>query len=324
VKSGLSGQQKVHEGDMSGKRQDHQRLESDDAAAQRRDAAEAGYLRELGQRLRHLRAVRGMSRKFLAAASGLSERYIAQIESGAGNVSIILLKRVAEATGGRLEDLVPDIDADPTQALIRGLLRTATPAQMIAVKAALSNEAQSVARAAKGGDQRIALIGLRGAGKSTLGKLAAERLGWRFIELNAEIERERGFSMTDIFTLYGQDGYRRFEQETLRRIADEPGPMIVATGGGIVADPVTLDLLVTSFFTAWVRALPEEHMARVRGQGDMRPMANERSAMSELVTILSSREPLYARAHAVVDTTGRSVDDSVGALVDVVTRRAVA
>jgi XRE family aerobic/anaerobic benzoate catabolism transcriptional regulator len=169
----------------------------------------------------------------------------------------------------------------------------------------------------------VALIGLRGAGKSTVGRLAAERLGWSFVELNQEIESERGFSMTDIFTLYGQDGYRRFEQEALRRIAERPGPMIVATGGGIVAEPATLELLLTRFFTVWMRAAPAEHMARVRQQGDLRPMANDndRSAMSELVTILSSREPLYQRAHAEVDTSGASVDDSVEALVSLIESR---
>src|SRR5262245_30579028 len=207
-------------------------------ASASRDAADAAYLVELGQRVRRLRAIRGMSRKGLAAASGLSERYIAQIESGAGNASIILLKRVAEATGGRLEDLVPDTSSDPTQALIRELLRTASPAQLDEVKALLT----STPRRSQGDEQasaashRVALIGLRGAGKSTLGALAAPRLGWDFIELNTEIERECGFAMTDIFTLYGQDGYRRFEQAALKRIALLPGPMILATGGGIVAD----------------------------------------------------------------------------------------
>src|SRR5262245_61457161 len=223
-------------------------------ASASRDAADAAYLVELGQRVRRLRAIRGMSRKGLAAASGLSERYIAQIESGAGNASIILLKRVAEATGGRLEDLVPDVAADPTQALIRELLRTASPAQLAEVKALLAHGSSRAQIEAAGAapTSRIALIGLRGAGKSTLGALAARQLGWPFVELNAEIERERGFSMTDIFTLYGQDGYRRFEQAALKRLAAAPGPMILATGGGIVADPITLELLVSSFFTIWI------------------------------------------------------------------------
>jgi XRE family aerobic/anaerobic benzoate catabolism transcriptional regulator len=289
------------------------------------DAADTRYLVELGQRVRNLRAVRGMSRKTLAALSGLSERYIAQIETGGGNASIMLLRRIAAAAGVPLEALVHEGQRDPLHELVRDLLRTASRAQLEQVRTLLSGapakmdgDAQSAMR-----DRRVALIGLRGAGKSTVGRLAAERLGWSFVELNQEIESERGFSMTDIFTLYGQDGYRRFEQETLRQIAERQGPMILATGGGIVAEPATLEFLLTRFFTVWMKAAPAEHMSRVRKQGDLRPMANDRSAMTELVTILSSREPLYRRAEAVVDTTGASVEQSFDALVAVIERRFV-
>ncbi len=275
------------------------------------------YLVELGQRVRAMRAVRGMSRKVLAQESGVSERYIAQLESGLGNVSIMLLRRVADATGAPLEDLVAEPARQPKDwPLIRELLRQASPDMLRDVKALLSG--QSVDRPAPAQPQpavdRVALIGLRGAGKSTLGRLAAEKLGWRFVELNKEIEREAGFSITEIFSIYGQDGYRRHEQAALERIISEPGAVILATGGGIVSEPVTFERLLSNFFTVWVKASPGEHMSRVRKQGDLRPMGADKAAMSELITILQSREPLYARARISIDTSGASVDQSLLAL----------
>ncbi|MFN5013125.1 helix-turn-helix transcriptional regulator, partial [Bradyrhizobium sp.] len=165
---------------------------------------------------------------------------------------------------------------------------------------------------------RVALIGLRGAGKSTLGRLLAEQLGWRFVELNREIERDAGFSVSEVFSLYGQDAYRRFEQAALARIVAEPGPMVLAVGGGIVSDPVTFERLLAEYFCIWIKASPTEHMERVRAQGDVRPMADDSSAMSELVTILKSREALYARARASLDTSGARVEDSVQALLRMV------
>jgi XRE family aerobic/anaerobic benzoate catabolism transcriptional regulator len=163
---------------------------------------------------------------------------------------------------------------------------------------------------------RIALIGLRGAGKSTLGALAAKRLGWRFIELNREIERDNGLSITEVFSLYGQDGYRRLELAALRKVVEKPGPLILATGGGIVAEPLNFELLLASFFTIWLKATPAEHMSRVRKQGDLRPMGKDSAAMAELVTILSSREPLYARADAALDTSGRKTQESLESLLE--------
>ncbi|MGE0629568.1 MAG: helix-turn-helix transcriptional regulator [Hyphomicrobiaceae bacterium] len=284
---------------------------------------DVAYLAELGRRVRQLRAVRGMSRKTLATISGLSERYVAQIESGAGNVSIILLRRVAAAVGVPLDNLVHDDRREPLDELIRDLVRTASPYQLEQVRALLEQAPQGASRSQSGSanaERRVALIGLRGAGKSTLGQRAAATLGWTFVELNKVIEQEHGFSMTDIFTLYGQDGYRRFEREALRRIAARPGPLIMATGGGIVAEPLTLEFLLSSFFTVWIRALPGEHMARVRGQGDLRPMVNDsdRSAMTELRTILASREPLYERAAAVVDTARTNVEESTAVLISTI------
>jgi XRE family aerobic/anaerobic benzoate catabolism transcriptional regulator len=286
----------------------------------REDDADA-YLVELGQRVRRMRALRGMSRKVLAEVSGVSERYIAQMESGLGNVSIMLLRRVAEATGAPIEDLVADPNRQHSDwPLIRDLLRQATPEMLHKVRAVLAGEQIDGLRLSQPpiSVDRIALIGLRGAGKSTLGRLAAEQLGWPFVELNKEIEREHGFSVPEIFSLYGQDGYRRFELACLKGLIARPGPMVLATGGGIVAEPMTYDLLTSSFFTIWIKASPAEHMSRVRGQGDLRPMANDKAAMAELITILSSREPLYARARATIDTTGARLDESQKALVSLV------
>jgi XRE family transcriptional regulator, aerobic/anaerobic benzoate catabolism transcriptional regulator len=282
-----------------------------------RDINDDNYLIDLGRRVRRVRAIRGMSRKVFAHVSGISERYIAQIESGRGNLSILVLRRLAQAAGTTLEDLVCEESgrADDWM-LVRDLLRRASPEAISRAKAVLA-DADTTAGPATSVD-RVALIGLRGAGKSTLGRLAAERRGWAFVELNKEIEQENGLSMTEIFALYGQEGYRRLEQDMLRQIVDRPGPMILATGGGIVADPLTFDMLLTSFFTVWIKAAPDEHMSRVRQQGDLRPMGNDRTAMTELVTILSSREPLYERARAVVDTSGSSIETSLEALLEAI------
>jgi XRE family transcriptional regulator, aerobic/anaerobic benzoate catabolism transcriptional regulator len=281
-----------------------------------RDDDSDAYLVQLGRRVRQMRAMRGMSRKFLAQASNVSERYVAQLETGLGNVSIILLRRVAAAIGAPLEDLIAEPSANSSDwTLIRALLAEATPEMIEEAKGVLSKRHAKAQKPIGRTIDRIALIGLRGAGKSTLGRSAAEKLGWRFVELSKEIEQEHGFSMNEIMSLYGQDGYRRFEQTTLRKIVETAGPMILATGGSIVSEPVTYDLLLSSFFTIWVKALPAEHMSRVRAQGDLRPMGNDKAAMAELVTILSSREPLYARASVTLDTSGASESESLERLV---------
>jgi XRE family transcriptional regulator, aerobic/anaerobic benzoate catabolism transcriptional regulator len=289
--------------------------EKSDQVAVPRSSADEEFLTELGTRVRRIRALRGMSRKVLAEASDISERYIAQLEGGMGNVSVLLLRRVAKAAGVTLDDLIGDTP-DET-ASFRDMLRTASPDAIERAKAVLRGEGAVPLRRRPAID-RVALIGMRGAGKSTLGRLAAKRLRWKFIELNREVERESGFSMAEIFRLYGQEGYRRLELEALRKISGRREPMILATGGGIVSEPATFELLVSSFFTIWLKAAPEEHMARVRQQGDLRPMANERAAMDDLRTILSTREPFYARADAAVDTSGRSVDAGASEILSVI------
>jgi XRE family transcriptional regulator, aerobic/anaerobic benzoate catabolism transcriptional regulator len=276
---------------------------------------ETGFLEQLGQRVRTMRALRGMSRKVLAKVSGISERYIAQLESGKGNVSIVLLRRVSNAMGAHLEDLIPTSEPSPDWPVLRDLVRKATPNQIAQAKDVLAGNGASPQRASFAG---IALIGLRGAGKSTLGRMLAKKIGWSFVELNKEIEAQNGLSVAEIIALYGQEGFHRMEQAALANLLARKELMVLATGGGIVSEPVTFDLVLSSFYTIWLKAEPEEHMARVRAQGDLRPMADDRSAMSELRTILVSREPLYARASAVVDTAGLSVDDAAARLIDAV------
>ena len=279
---------------------------------------EAGFLEQLGQRVRTMRALRGMSRKVLAKVSGISERYIAQLESGKGNVSIVLLRRVSNAMGAHLEDLIPATEPAPDWPVIRDLVRKATPNQIAQAKDVLSGQGSGASALRRTSFAGIALIGLRGAGKSTLGKMLAKKIGWSFVELNKEIEAQNGLSVAEIIALYGQEGFRRMEQTALGQLLAGKELMVLATGGGIVSEPVTFDLILSSFYTIWLKAEPEEHMARVRRQGDLRPMADDRSAMAELRTILLNREPLYARASAVVDTAGLSIDASAARLIDAV------
>jgi XRE family aerobic/anaerobic benzoate catabolism transcriptional regulator len=276
---------------------------------------ESGFLEQLGQRVRTMRSLRGMSRKVLARVSGISERYIAQLESGKGNVSIVLLRRVSNAMGAHLEDLIPTSDPAPDWQVIRDLLRKATPNQIAQARDVLAGHGAYARHSSFSG---VALIGLRGAGKSTLGKILAKKIGWDFVELNKEIEKQNGLSVAEIIALYGQEGFRRMEQIALNQLLARKELMVLATGGGIVSEPLTFELVLSSFYTIWLKAEPEEHMARVRGQGDLRPMADDRSAMAELRNILVSREPLYARANAVVDTAGLSVDAAAARLADAV------
>jgi XRE family transcriptional regulator, aerobic/anaerobic benzoate catabolism transcriptional regulator len=277
---------------------------------------EADFLEQLGQRVRTTRGLRGMSRKVLARVSGISERYIAQLESGKGNVSIVLLRRVSNAMGAHLEDLIPASEPSPDWAVVRDLLRKASPNQIAQAKDILAGQTTSLSR--RMSFAGIALIGLRGAGKSTLGKMLAGKIVWNFVELNKEIEAQNGLSVAEIIALYGQEGFRRMEQAALGQLLARKELTVLATGGGIVSEPLTFDLVLSSFYTIWLKAEPEEHMARVRGQGDLRPMADDRSAMAELRTILKSREPLYSRASAVVDTAGLTVDEAAARLIDAV------
>ena len=269
-------------------------------------------LAELGNRVRAWRARRGMTRKALAADSGLSERFLADVEAGKGNVSVNSLEAAAQALNITVIDLLQDTPR-PALARTQGLLARLDDSQL--------DQACSLLGSAFGLDdalgreQCVALIGLRGAGKSTLGaKLATER-GVPFIELDREIEREAGTSMNEILLLHGQAGYRRYERRALLRIAEEqPNGVVMTTGGSIVSERETFDLLQSRFYCVWLKASPEEHMARVVAQGDMRPfdaMGASHEALEDIRRILASREALYARADAVVDTAARSLKQSM-------------
>jgi XRE family transcriptional regulator, aerobic/anaerobic benzoate catabolism transcriptional regulator len=265
-------------------------------------------LAELGGRVRAWRARRGMTRKALALDSGLSERFLADVESGKGNVSINSLEAAARALNITVIDLLQDAQR-PALARASSLLARLDDTQLDHAYALLRDTFDL--GDAQGREQRVALIGLRGAGKSTLGaQLAAER-GMPFIELDREIEREAGTSMNEILLLHGQAGYRRYERRALLRIAEEHMQgVVMTTGGSIVSERETFDLLQSRFYCVWLKASPEEHMARVVAQGDMRPFSAggaSQEALDDLRRILASREALYARADAVVDTAARTL-----------------
>ena len=270
-------------------------------------------LTELGGRVRAWRARRGMTRKQLATDSGLSERFLADVESGKGNVSINSLELVARALNISILELLQDA-ARPALVRVQGLLTRLDDTQLDQAYTLLGSTFGL--GDAKGREQRIALIGLRGAGKTTLGaKLASDR-SVPFVELDREIEREAGTSMNEILLLHGQAGYRRYERRALFRIAeDHEGGVVMTTGGSIVSERETFDLLQSRFYCVWLKANPEEHMSRVVAQGDMRPFDTTRGAtgeaMEDIRRILSSRESLYARADAVVDTAARTERQSL-------------
>ena len=275
-----------------------------------------GYLRHLGERVRNLRAQRGMTRKALAQHAKVSERYLAQLESGQGNASILLLRQVATALNLPLTDLINEqTQQDVELALVNQFLRRLPTQQLAQVRSLLVRDFGDAVEQRK---RRIALIGLRGAGKSTLGSRIAKSLNTSFIELDREIEREAGTSLSEIFLLYGQSGYRRYERRCLERVLEKHERAVIATGGSIVSEPGTYDLLLSACFTVWLKAEPEEHMARVIAQGDIRPMAGSSEAMEDLRRILASRAALYRQADATVDTAGKSVEKSLAELREAV------
>jgi XRE family aerobic/anaerobic benzoate catabolism transcriptional regulator len=259
----------------------------------------AAFLSALGKRVREGRERRGLSRKALSIEARVSERYLAQLEAGEGNVSIVLLRRVAAALGTTLPDLVGD--GTPEHRLIRRFLEELP---LHRLEDALVRLMREFGRDDASRRTRIALVGLRGAGKTTLGAALAREFHWPFVELDREIEREAAVSLSELFMLYGQAGYRRIERRCLERVLEANDRVVLAVGGGIVSEPETYHLLLDRCFTVWVRAEPEEHMGRVVAQGDFRPMEGSAEAMDDLKRILAAREPLYRKADAVVDTSG--------------------
>jgi XRE family aerobic/anaerobic benzoate catabolism transcriptional regulator len=237
------------------------------------EAQDKLYLGRLGERVRAWRHGQRLTRKALAEASGVSERYLAQLETGRGNISVLLLRRVARAMGAPVEHLVREDDAP----------RTA----------------------------RIALIGLRGAGKSTLGEKLAQTLGVAFIELDREVEREAGARLDEVFALYGQDAFRRFERRALERVLNQNERAVIATGGSLVTDPSSYELLLERCYCVWLRASAQEHMTRVIAQGDLRPFKGRSAALDEIRKLLADRERLYARAPLALDTSGKTIRQSL-------------
>ena len=236
---------------------------------------ESAYLAQLGERVRSWRNGTGMTRKTLAAASGVSERYLAQLEAGQGNISVLLLRKVARAMHVAVESLMRE------------------------------SSDQDAAR------RRIALLGLRGAGKSTLGARLAASLGVPFVELDLEVEREAGAKLAEVFAMYGQEAFRRFERRALERVLRMHEAAVIAAGGSLVNDPDTYRLLLDNCHTVWLKAKPEEHMSRVIAQGDMRPfegkMRGRPAALEEIRKLLADRDRLYARADATIETSGRTL-----------------
>ncbi len=256
-----------------------------------------------------------LTRKRLAELSGLSERYLAQLESGDGNISILLIRRVAEALACPVEQLIGDRSFDPEIVAALELLRGLRPEQR---HEAVMQLQQRFGESSRERSRRIALIGLRGAGKSTLGVQLATRLRVPFYELDQQIERELGASLGSVFSMYGQDTFREAEARVLDRLTRAHKRCVIATGGSLVLEPRTYELLRERCFTVWLRASPEDHMDRVVAQGDLRPIRGREHAMAELRTILKQRERLYALADAVVDTSGTDEAQSLERLLALV------
>jgi len=268
----------------------------------------------LGERVRQTRARRGMTRKQLARDSGVSERYLAQIEAGQGNISVLVLRQLAKALNVSVDVLLLD-DPEPPVELVHTVefLRHLSPEELRLAHQFLQDQFGGVDPAAR--HRRIALIGLRGAGKSTLGVALAERLEMPFLELDRLIEQGSGLTLDLIFDFRGQSSFRQLERQCLEDIIQRYPRFVMATGGSLVSEPGTFERLLSSCFTVWVRTSPEEHMERVIAQGDTRPMANNRDAMSDLKRILAEREALYSKADIQVDTAGRTFEESLEILI---------
>jgi XRE family aerobic/anaerobic benzoate catabolism transcriptional regulator len=279
------------------------------------------YLAALGARVREARAKRGMARRILARHSGVSERYLAQLEGGTGNPTVAVLRQIAKAVDYPVGDLVADgaspTGARPELAPLVAKLQALAPDLLPEARAALEQVGTgpcSPAGLATAKAGRIALIGLRGAGKSTLGRHLAERLEVPFVELNRLVEHEYGGSIGEILALSGQAAFRRLERRVLEATIAEHPTAVIATGGGLVSEPETFRVLLDRCHTVWIQASPAEHMERVIAQGDLRPMAKNDEAMDDLKAILAAREPAYRQADAALDTTGRTIEESVTAL----------
>jgi XRE family transcriptional regulator, aerobic/anaerobic benzoate catabolism transcriptional regulator len=268
------------------------------------------FLSSLGERVRMLRARRGLTRRAVAQAAQVSERHLANLEAGSGNASILILLQVAQALNCSVVELLGDITtSSPEWLLIRELLVGLNEAQLHRVRGQIAE------MFADNGDEaarfrRIALVGLRGAGKSTLGMRLAEDLGWPFVELSREIEKYAGCNITEIHSLYGAHAYRRYEKRAIEETIHAFKEVVIATPGGLVSEASTFNETLRQCFTVWLKALPEDHLSRVAAQGDMRPMAGSEEALEDLKRILDGRAAFYAKADMVFDTSVQSLDKS--------------
>ncbi len=276
----------------------------------------AKLITRLAARVAEVRKQRGLPRRVLSERSGVSPRYLAQLEAGEGNISILLLQRVAEALDVRIETLLADITPmDHDVQRVATLFRQAPLAVQHQVRGMLATQNPRLMRSG-----RICLIGLRGAGKSTLGKMAGAALGIPFVELNDNIEEHADMPLAEVMAFYGEAGYRRMEAQALERISLRHDRVILAVAGGIVADETTYAHLLERFHSVWIRTSPPEHMQRVRAQGDHRPMQGNPAAMAHLKELLDARSPLYAQAEAQVDTANRVVGSSLNDLLAVIAK----
>lgn len=279
----------------------------------------------LGERVKALRAQRGLTRRALSQAAGVSERHLANLEYGVGNASLLVLQQVAAALHCPVAELVGDMTtATPEWLMLRAMLEGRDEATLHrvrqAVAAALGGDAAPRA-GVQTASARVALLGLRGAGKSTLGGLLADELGVPFVELSQDIERLAGCSTSEIQALYGQNAYRRYERRALEEAIASHSAAVIATPGGLVSDPASFNLLLSQCTTVWLRAAPEDHMARVIAQGDMRPMSANPEAMDDLKGILAGRAAFYSKADLTIDTSAQPLDETLVTLRSAVQQR---
>lgn len=282
------------------------------------EAARNPFLLALGDRVRMLRSRRGMTRKAVALAADVSERHLANLEYGTGNASILVLLQVAQALHCSLSELLGDVTtSSPEWLLIRELLEGRDESDLRRVRVAIGgllSGAPAMSSGPDGRHARLALIGLRGAGKTTLGRRLADDLGYAFIELSREIEKFAGCSINEIHSLYGTPAYRRYERRALEEAIQIYPEVVIATPGGLVSDAANFNLLLSHCTTIWLQADPADHMGRVAAQGDMRPMAASREAMDDLKRILEGRSAFYSKADLRVNTSGRTEDEAFEAL----------
>jgi XRE family aerobic/anaerobic benzoate catabolism transcriptional regulator len=293
------------------------RTDSDAAAADDKNASIPdpirAYIAGIGERTRGIRAQRGMSRKDLSRHSGISERYLAQLESGQANISVTLLWQLAEALNVEFQELLPDNGNRAIQ--LKPLLSFLERLSLDEQKAVYTQLLKQFSDA-KGPIHGIALVGLRGGGKTTLGTLLAEELEVPFVRLGDVIEKLAGMKTPELFSLGGQKAYRRLEHQAVKQVIDNDEWVVLETGGSLVSEQATYDDVLGSFYTVWVKASPGEHMNRVIAQGDLRPMEGSSEAMSDLKRILAERESYYSAANHVLDTSGRTIRDCLHELVN--------